>query len=196
MKRLFFSLITCLLTATGVSALTPQQAYREICDIPTVQQSMPAAQFNIGSKISLIGAQTAQSVATKQSQVDAIASEVQNIITQIEPSYFIVSATSDGVTTIYYAQEKKNGLFDLLRIDYLDSQNLWSATFAETSPSTINYLKGLQEQAENAVMEMENASYANEGTTTFEETSKDNEAGTPATYETSSTTCAPAIIQK
>ena len=153
MKTILVSALLGLVSLSA-SAITPQEAYKEICNLPTVQQSMPETQLNIGSKIILFGAQTAASVATGQTQLNTIAQKIDGIILQINEEYFVAQATDGNVVVTYFAQKTAGDLYDILRVQQNIDGNYSYATYAQTTQTAINELKRAQME-ENAAIECE-----------------------------------------
>ena len=150
MKKIviFLSLVLAF-TVIKASAITPKEAYQQICDIPTMQQTMPVTQFELGSKMVFIGAQTVGSVATQPKDIKEISEDVGKILSEIPNEYFITGVVANNGTVLYYASPAYNDLYDVLCINIYAPDGYCQATLAQAPASTINELKELEAKAQS-----------------------------------------------
>lgn len=145
MKKTLF-ILTAFVAFLGIKSygLTPEEAFRQICNLPTMQETMPTTQFTFGSKMVFINAQTARSVAYQPAEVQAIAEDVGEIIAKIPDQYFVASGSENGRTLIYYAQQRNKELYDVLCIETSAPSGYCQATYSQAPASTIRELKNAE----------------------------------------------------
>ena len=143
MKRLILTMVFSVAAAVGIFALTPKEAYREICNLPTMQQSMPVTELTVGSDIVLINAQTAQSVATDDASLVALENDIMKIVSEIPDIYYVAGADYDGSTVVYFADRVDDSdLYNVLRVEF--SPNLYfGASLGQVSEQTVKCLRQL-----------------------------------------------------
>lgn len=143
MKKTAITLILAVASFVSASAITPTQAYREICDLPTVRQNMPATEINLGSGMVFFGAQTAGTVATQLSEIDAVITQAEKIASAIDDRYFVTAVGDNDNTIVYYADKQTDDLYDVLCIDVNSTRGYFQATLSQAPASTVETLSAI-----------------------------------------------------